>query len=615
MPTAPEDPWASVRDLRGVAHYEILQIKTDATPAQIRGAYRAAARAHHPDKGGDASAFAKVQLAFETLSDPKRRETYDLLAREHEFRYIPGVTPRARGGEDVLLDDLERLGLRVDGGTQLVALCEVCGRPSNKVCYACTCLFCDFCSRKPHWKGAVGLHYPVTNAPGSMAKKLAEKELEQKRIEDAEKRQLADPNYRTDRELQEARAFKEAAAEVYGIAGTRAASAPALPPGGSRAGDGDGDGVESIETPGYASSLTARSTHHTRTYDLRLAKYYKWEQTEQFVYVSVHVPTSYEDKELVVDVADGASGVLKIQAEDSAPVIERRLAYRMDVNAPVDSVVSKDKRRMTITLTKAEPGKHWRRLFEGDPDGARCLKAPYSLHESDEDVVMEFELPFWIYAEDIDVKVTDADVSVKVRGEIGNLRRTFWKCEDKHGCKKPLIVASETAWSLDKETKPGTNEPVQMLTVCMMKREPDQTEIGFKKGKVQDNRYAGGHSTPADKKGVRLFVDDRDDYFLEDDLMALCFLETGTTWRPAKPWNKYWGGPAASGPGFKAGDDAPVDAEVRDVDALPANARNALEQLLEIEERNAAPDAARGEKQKPAATWDDDDDDDDDVAY
>ena len=54
---------------------------------------------------------------------------------------------------------------------------------------------------------------------------------------------------------------------------------------------------------------------------------------------------------------------------------------------------------------------------------------------------------------------------------------------------------------------------------------------------------------------------------------------------------------------------------MRDVDALPANARNALEQLLEIEERNAAPDAARGEKQKPAATWDDDDDDDDDVAY
>ena len=45
------------------------------------------------------------------------KATYDQLAREHEFRYIPGVTPRARGGEDVLLDDLERLGLKL--GTAL----------------------------------------------------------------------------------------------------------------------------------------------------------------------------------------------------------------------------------------------------------------------------------------------------------------------------------------------------------------------------------------------------------------------------------------------------------------------------------------------------------------
>ena len=30
-------------------------------------------------------------------------------------------------------------------------------------------------------------------------------------------------------------------------------------------------------------------------------------------------------------------------------------------------------------LCKATHGEHWRRLFRGDPDGARCLLPPYRL--------------------------------------------------------------------------------------------------------------------------------------------------------------------------------------------------------------------------------------------
>jgi len=56
------------------------------------------------------------------------REGNECLALNH------GVTVRARGGEDILLDDLERLGIQIDPGSQLVILCEVCGRPSTKVC-------------------------------------------------------------------------------------------------------------------------------------------------------------------------------------------------------------------------------------------------------------------------------------------------------------------------------------------------------------------------------------------------------------------------------------------------------------------------------------------------
>ena len=38
------------------------------------------------------------------------------------------------------------------------------------------------------------------------------------------------------------------------------------------------------------------------------------------------------------------------------------------------------------------------------------------------------------------------------------------------------------------------------------------------------------------KRGFRFFEDDEDEYMLEDLLQALCFLERGETWVPAKPW-------------------------------------------------------------------------------
>ena len=91
------------------------------------------------------------------------------------------MTPKTEGGEDVLLDEFERLGMTCDPSKQLVVLCEVCGRPSTKVCYVCEMQFCDFCTRKQHWKGKFGLHWPVVNAP-IMRDQLAKKELEKKRL-------------------------------------------------------------------------------------------------------------------------------------------------------------------------------------------------------------------------------------------------------------------------------------------------------------------------------------------------------------------------------------------------------------------------------------------------
>lgn len=58
-------------------HYETLGVAKNATPEDIKKAYRRLAGIHHPDKGGDTAMFQKVQQAYETLSDQKKRQEYD----------------------------------------------------------------------------------------------------------------------------------------------------------------------------------------------------------------------------------------------------------------------------------------------------------------------------------------------------------------------------------------------------------------------------------------------------------------------------------------------------------------------------------------------------------
>lgn len=59
------------------SHYETLGLPANATAQQIKAAYRRAARATHPDHGGDPSAFRQVTLAYEVLSNPQSRARYD----------------------------------------------------------------------------------------------------------------------------------------------------------------------------------------------------------------------------------------------------------------------------------------------------------------------------------------------------------------------------------------------------------------------------------------------------------------------------------------------------------------------------------------------------------
>ena len=58
-------------------YYSILEITESATSDEIKAAFRRLSKIHHPDAGGDPEAFRNLSQAYETLSDPDQRASYD----------------------------------------------------------------------------------------------------------------------------------------------------------------------------------------------------------------------------------------------------------------------------------------------------------------------------------------------------------------------------------------------------------------------------------------------------------------------------------------------------------------------------------------------------------
>lgn len=70
--------------------YRVLQVDPSANPLVIQAAYRVLAQIFHPDVSGDEAEMKRLNAAWETLGDPKRRKQYDI---ERAGRH-PGAAER-----------------------------------------------------------------------------------------------------------------------------------------------------------------------------------------------------------------------------------------------------------------------------------------------------------------------------------------------------------------------------------------------------------------------------------------------------------------------------------------------------------------------------------------
>jgi len=95
-------------------YYKILNISRDSSESEIKKAFRKKALECHPDKNnGNDSEFKLVNEAYETLSDPERKDQYD----------TPNTNPFGNinlsghgGGNDIFEQMMRNMGLNVNNG-------------------------------------------------------------------------------------------------------------------------------------------------------------------------------------------------------------------------------------------------------------------------------------------------------------------------------------------------------------------------------------------------------------------------------------------------------------------------------------------------------------------
>ncbi len=61
--------------------YQVLGVASSASAAELKAAYRALVKQHHPDAGGDEHRILELNAAWEVLGDAERRAEHDRLHR------------------------------------------------------------------------------------------------------------------------------------------------------------------------------------------------------------------------------------------------------------------------------------------------------------------------------------------------------------------------------------------------------------------------------------------------------------------------------------------------------------------------------------------------------
>lgn len=62
-------------------YYEVLGVGKNASPDEIKKAFRRQAVKHHPDQGGDEAQFKQINEAYEVLSNPDKKQRYDQFGK------------------------------------------------------------------------------------------------------------------------------------------------------------------------------------------------------------------------------------------------------------------------------------------------------------------------------------------------------------------------------------------------------------------------------------------------------------------------------------------------------------------------------------------------------